>query len=284
MPVLSADEAGNRILLDRQRRHVPGVDHVGRSDQDTNFLADRHHDVGIGFQQIVGIGVAAGDVTAVDLRAGSGQGAVETDAFTLALEVVVTPLPLVTGGLDGHVRLRGVAHRDQRAGGGNRQRDQDHERDQRPGHLDGGVFMELRGLVPDRLAVLEHGVEHETEHADEDDEADDRDDGVKVVDFFAEQRMRRLQIEFVLGPGRSRPEKQRQRCAKTLDPLDAHSSPAPKARLIRQVRLLPSRLRSSRARCWRPSSPQYRPISTVLPWERSAGIPDFPVTTRAQPR
>ena len=46
--------------------------------------------------------------------------------------------------------------------------------------LDQRVLVELRGLVADRLPVLEDRVEHHAEHADEDDDADQQDVVVQV--------------------------------------------------------------------------------------------------------
>ena len=68
-----ANEAGNGILLDRQCRHIPGVDHVSCRGQNANLLADRHYHVVVRLEQVVRIGVAACDVGAFDLGARRGQ-------------------------------------------------------------------------------------------------------------------------------------------------------------------------------------------------------------------
>ena len=48
-----AHEAGDRVLLDAERRHPPGVDHVVGRDQDAHLLADRHHQRLVDLEQVV---------------------------------------------------------------------------------------------------------------------------------------------------------------------------------------------------------------------------------------
>ncbi len=98
-----ANESRNRILLHPKGGHHPRVNHIVCRRDHAHFLTNGHHQRVVRLQQIV-----------VRLRtgAGIGQRAVrriqtrhETDALTLALDVVVTPLPLHTGDLDRQVRV-----------------------------------------------------------------------------------------------------------------------------------------------------------------------------------
>ena len=76
------------------------------------------------------------------------------------IEVVVVPLPLIPGNLDGHVRRAGVVHLDQHASGRNRHHDQNGKRDDRPDQFDRGVFMKMGRLGARGFAVPNDRIEH----------------------------------------------------------------------------------------------------------------------------
>ena len=106
------------------------------------------------------------------------------------------PLPLVASDLDGHVRCRSIALRQQGLRRGDGHTDEDEERDDRPDHFDGGIFVEVRSLVPDRFSVLPDGVEHRPEHQHEDDQTDDQDPRMQIIDVVPESRLRGLQVQL----------------------------------------------------------------------------------------
>ena len=143
---------------------------------------------------------------ALDLIARGGQRGDETDALALALDVVVAPFPLVTGDFDGNVGIGGVLLRNHGLGHGPRDDHEDDHRDDRPDDLDGGVLVEMSGLVADRLAVRVNRPEHEAEHANEDEGHERHDPLVQAVDILGELRRRRLQVpgHRLRAPGRKR--------------------------------------------------------------------------------
>src|SRR4051812_48623326 len=103
-----AQEARNRVLLRAERRYPPGMNDVSRGSDDADFLADRHDDLVIDFQEVV----LALRRLVVDLLARRGEHGDEADPLPLALDVVVAPLPLVARHLDRDVRRGRVLLRD----------------------------------------------------------------------------------------------------------------------------------------------------------------------------
>ncbi len=169
-------------------------DVVGRQHH-ADLLVHGHHHLVVHLHQV---GVRLGGLV-VDLLARGGQGGHEGDAFAVALQVVVAPLPLVASGLDGDVGVGGVLHRHDRLGGGQGHADDDQERDDGPDHLDGDAFVEGGRLRALGLAVLEHGVEHHPEHADEDHGAHDQHHPVQPVNLLGDLGDRLGQIELTHG-------------------------------------------------------------------------------------
>jgi hypothetical protein len=164
------------------------------------FLVDRDDDRIVDFDQVV-VAALLGrqDARRADLAARSGEVGQEVDALAFAAQVFVAPFPLHAGGLDRDVGARGVLRGDHGAGGGQRHADDDQERDDGPGDLDGGAFVERRRLVAQRLAVLEDGVEHDAEHRHEDHQADDHHPVVQRVDLRAELRHGCVQVQLAHG-------------------------------------------------------------------------------------
>src|SRR6185295_11688161 len=99
-----AQEARNGVLLRAERGYPPGMHHVGRGGDDADLLADRHDQLVVDLEQVV----LALRRLVLDLLARRGEHGDEADALALALDVIVAPLPLVAGDLDGEVRRRGV--------------------------------------------------------------------------------------------------------------------------------------------------------------------------------
>ncbi|MNO62134.1 hypothetical protein D3C76_528060 [compost metagenome] len=188
------DEPGNRIALDRESRHPPGVDHVGGGHQEAHLGTDRQHQWLVDFEQIV---LALGFLV-VDLILGGGQVAEELDVLA---QVFVVPLPLVAGDLDIDLRLAGVVHFDQGRGSGNRHGHQDQEGHDGPEDFDGGAFMKFGGHLPGRAAVENHRPEHGTKNDDADHHTDPENGHVQVeycvTDFSRSRR-------HIHSPGRLR--------------------------------------------------------------------------------
>ncbi len=188
-----AHETGDRVLLHAKCRDVPRVDDVVGGGDDADFLVDRNHERVVDFLKI-----QVGDrcLTVHFATRGRERGQ-EVDAFARPFHVVVTPLPLIPGDLDGQVSVGGVLHRDDGLRGRQRHQHDDHERDNRPDDFDGGAFVEIRGLMPFRLAVHQDRIEHHTEHAEENHRADDQHERVEAVELLGDLRHRRLEVEFV---------------------------------------------------------------------------------------
>src|SRR5690606_13840211 len=114
---------------------------------------------------------------ALPIFARRGEVAEELHVFT---QVLVVPLPLVASDLDIDVGLAGVVDMNQRLRRRNRHDHQDHQRDDRPGHLDLGVFMEVRRLRTLGTAMGDHRIDHHAEYQCTDDHADPEDRHVQV--------------------------------------------------------------------------------------------------------
>src|SRR5690606_32433443 len=188
-----AQEAGDGVLLDAEVGHHPGVNDVGRRDDDAHFLVDGNDELVVDFHQV---GVAA-RLGARDLRAGRGQRGEELDVFGGAVKVLVAPFPLVAGGLDGDVRAGGVLHGDHGARGGQGHGDDDEKRDDGPGYFDAHVLVELGRLSAAGLAVHQDRIEHDTEDADENDRTDDEHHPVQPHDVVGNLGYPWREIELV---------------------------------------------------------------------------------------
>ena len=212
-----AHEAGNRVLLDAERRHHPGVDHVGRGGDDAHLPVHRHDHRVVDLQQVVVAGGIAGvghlAVCRVERRD-------ERQPCAFAIDVVVAPLPLVAGGLDRDVGGGGVLHRDDDARRRPGHEDDDDERHHGPDHFDRRALVEVGRLRTLALSMLEDRIEHHAEHADEDQQADDHHEVVQPLLVGGDARHRRVQIELIdrrparqvvdLRPHRGREQRQRE--------------------------------------------------------------------------
>ena len=179
------------------------MDHIVRGNEDAHLLAHRNHHWIVHFQKIV----LALRRLILYLISRCRQVAVEGDVFS---EIVVAPLPLVTGDLDGHVRIGGVLHREHGPGRRKGHPDDNEARNQRPQDLCWLVVVELLGLMAHRSTMPHDSVEHESEHHDRNEDADAEDDGVQVINLMRDDGLRCLERELRLavGDGRAR---QRQR-------------------------------------------------------------------------
>ena len=131
------------------------MDYVIRSKEDADFLANRENQFFIDFAQVgfVFRGLA------VDLVLGGREVTEEVDAL---VGIVITPLPLVTGNLDGHVRVAGVAQFQQCLGCRNRHGNQDQERDDSPDDFKRITVAEGCRLATRTLSVRNDGIKHDS--------------------------------------------------------------------------------------------------------------------------
>src|SRR5215212_7502595 len=94
-----------------------------------------------------------------------GEPAEEADVL---VEIIVMPLPLITGNLDRKIRVTRIFYGHQGLGSWNRHYDQDDKRGDRPKDFHCGALVELRSLIASRLSMHDDGIKHRTEyhHAD----------------------------------------------------------------------------------------------------------------------
>ena len=182
------------ILLDTKSRHSEGVNHViGRGDH-TNFLTDRDHQGVVHFEQvIVSLWLASighGTLGRIECRD-------VAQAFAFTFDVVVTPFPLVTRGLDGQIRVGGVFLGHQNFGSRQGHQDHDQERHCSPNDFDGDRFGESSGLVADRFAMLPDGIKHDRKNRNEDHRTKDQHEPMEPMLLFGNLGHRRVKIELI---------------------------------------------------------------------------------------
>ena len=174
------------------------MDHVVGGGNDADLLAHGDDHRVVNLEQVVVRHVALGAVVG-HFAVRAVQRRDEGNALTLALEVVVAPLPLVTGGLDGQVGVGRVLGGNEHLGGGQRHQDHDDEGNDGPDHLDRHGLVEVGGLVANRLAVLPDGIEHDREHGDEDHRAQDHHEVVQPMLLFGDPGDGGVQVELTHG-------------------------------------------------------------------------------------
>src|SRR5690606_36264688 len=108
-----------------------------------------------------------------------------THKLNVFAQVLVLPLPLVTGNLDIDLGVGGVVEIDQGLGGGHGHDDQGQRGNHRPGYFNHGAFVEIGGLIALGFAVHNHAVKHDREHHDPDHHTDPENDHVQVIDLPA---------------------------------------------------------------------------------------------------
>ncbi|MNR30718.1 hypothetical protein D3C85_1481860 [compost metagenome] len=118
------------------------------------------------------------------------------------VEVVVVPLPLVAGNLDGQLGTGAALLLQDQPCRRPRHRHQDQQRNQRPDDLDGGVFVEVFRLMAGGLAMTQDGPEHHAEYQHEDAAGDVQQQHVQVVDILRDAGDRRRQIDTGRQHGR----------------------------------------------------------------------------------
>ena len=190
-----AHEAGDRVLLDRQRRHHPGVDHVVGGGDDADLAVHRHHQRVVDLEQVVVGGRRLARIA--HLAVGDVQRRQEADALALALEVVVAPFPLVAGGLDREVGVGRVLHRHHALGGCRAHADHDQQRRHRPGDLHCHALVEVGRLGAAALAVLDDRIEHRAEHGHEDHRAHHHQPEMKRLHVRGDAGGWRMQVDLV---------------------------------------------------------------------------------------
>ena len=105
----------------------------------------------------------------------SGHFTVEADPLSLSSEVVIPPLPLIAGSLDGNLWRAGVFHGNDCFGGGIAHSNEDNERNGSPDDLDGCAMVKICCLVTCRFAVFKYGVELGAKHANKNHHANPHD-------------------------------------------------------------------------------------------------------------
>ena len=155
------------------------MDHVVGGDQETDLLVDRYDDRVVDFQQVV-LTLLGGTL---DLLTRGGQYTEETDVL---VEVIVLPLPLEAGDLDGHIGVARVLEGQQGGSSRDGHADQHQERDGGPDDLDGGAFVEGGGDGALGLAVGHQRVDQHGEDAGTDHYTDPEDQHVQVIDLVAD--------------------------------------------------------------------------------------------------
>src|SRR5690606_2677909 len=238
---------------------------------------DRHHQFAVRFQEIVGTSLRTG-INLFIRRAEIGE---KADAFALALDVVVAPLPLVAGRLDGDIWRGRILDGEYRLGRRPGHADQDKERHERPDDFDRGVLVELFRLRAYRLAVLDDRINHHREYAEEHHQTDGQHQVVQVIDFACHRRDRWLEVVPVrlnlLRADDSRKQRERKAGNRQKSRLDGHVVPVvcnrnrSKTLPGRHSALEPANLaRNNRARLFLPGMSKCRPTSNSLPLSANA--------------
>src|SRR5690606_29366482 len=177
------DHARHRVLLHAEIGHPPGVDHVLRGHQQPHLRAGRYDQRPVDVEQVVGHGIDVGTRLQLPRQVALvGNGRVEADVGT---QVLVLPLPLVTGHLDREFGVAGVLDLDQYTRGRYRHQHQDPYRDQGPDDFGLGA-VDHRGIGDGafRSAEPDHRPDHPAEHEDADGDAPPEDHHVQRVDLL----------------------------------------------------------------------------------------------------
>ncbi len=157
--------ARHGIDLHTEGRHGESVDHVTGGDEETDMLANGNHDFVVDGQKarIDGLVFLAGGGAIVVMQKETVEG-----ERVLADLILITPVPLETGGLDGQFRLfRGSELLGQQLEGGNGKEQEDDDRAERPDDLDSRV---VAGLGRHRVLAF-------AELDDDDDEQKENEQG-----------------------------------------------------------------------------------------------------------
>ena len=192
-----ADKAGNCVLFDAKRWHHKAMNHIIGSGDDADLFIHRDHHGVVHLEQVVvhdDAGFRAAIVGQLPVRGIQCRG--EPNALALALDVVVAPFPLHTGGLDGEVSVGGVFHGHDHLGGRKRHQDDDDEGHDGPDDFNGGRFMKIRRLVTHRFAMFPDGIEHHAKHRQEDNCAQNQHEPVQPRLLCSNFRDRRVQVEL----------------------------------------------------------------------------------------
>ena len=123
----------------------------------------------------------------------------ERNPFTLAFDVVVTPLPLHACRLDGQVCIGGVFHGDNHFGGRQGHQDHDDKRNDGPDDLNGHRLVKIGSLVSFGFAVFPDGIKHHCKHSHKNDGTDNQHEPVKPRLLHGNTGHRRMQIQLVHG-------------------------------------------------------------------------------------
>ncbi len=151
------DETWDSVALDRQIRYPPSVNNIGGGNQKAHLLLHRDNQRLIHFEQIVG--PLGRQVTNLILG-----GAEITEEADILLQILVFPLPLITGNQNIQIGFIGVVNIDQRLSGRHGHDDKDSEGHNGPEDFQRRTLVEVGRLGTVGLAVHDHGVKHDPEH------------------------------------------------------------------------------------------------------------------------
>src|SRR5450631_443429 len=243
------------------------MDDVAGGNQDAYAFSHGHDHRLIDFEQVM---LALG-LQIVNLGKRRLEIADEAESI---IDVVVAPLPLVAGDLDGHVRHGRVLHRQNRLGRGKRHEQQNEKRDDGPDDLDHRVLVKLRRLMALGLAVGEDRIEHHREDADEDHDADPHDVNVEIEYLLADRRDRRLQVVFLGRVRDAGAQHRREHCGRRYrlrNKSDGSSHLPTRSAALKQSMLSP-KTSSMRKKSTRRRVPRYRALPADKARRKSRAI------------
>ncbi len=137
----------------------------------------------------------------VDLFLRRGQIGKKRDRLTRLVQILVLPLPLISGDEYVEFRLVVVIHLEQRRCGREGHGNQNQEGDNRPRHLDLGALVKLRSLVSFRLTMRINRVEHRAKHQNPDNHADPHNQHMELEDIGADFGDTRRHIDLIFSAG-----------------------------------------------------------------------------------
>ena len=177
----------NAVLLHAEGGDGPGVNHVRRSHLHHDGLADRHDNGRIGGQQIFVFVVAV-----------VGQfflGQQEAFKAELVIDILITPVPLVAGHLDGDVAFGDLLLAEQFRQREGADEDEDQNRDHGPGDFNRSVVGERRRLGVPALVETHDRVKQQTRHEYTDHRDDHQDQVIEHMDTFRQFGRGRLEAK-----------------------------------------------------------------------------------------
>src|SRR6056297_740761 len=185
------EPARNTVLLHPEGRHGPGMNDVGGGDLHHDRLTGGHDHGRVGGETVFVLTVSELlEFVALQHEAVEGE---------FVVWVFVTPEPLVTGRLDGHVGLGNfllVEKHRQREGA---DEEQDRDGHHRPGHLEGLVVGEGRRLGVGALVEAHEHPDEKRQHKERDDRDDHQQEAVEPLKILRKPGRCRLEAHGPVG-------------------------------------------------------------------------------------